>query len=84
MGYPHPRYLQPLITSSEFTEWLAYFQVEPHLPGYQLALNAFIGAGDRKNKFEEFFPGTLDKPNNEDGFTLLQEFYSAPKNDIQN
>ena len=29
LGYPHPRYLQPLLTSQDLTDWHAYSLLEP-------------------------------------------------------
>jgi hypothetical protein len=29
LGYPHPDYLRPYLTSKQFAEWIAYGKIEP-------------------------------------------------------
>ena len=70
LGYPHPDYLAPLLSSAQLTEWMAYFSVEPFGQARQdsasrliawILLNANRASGVEPFAIDDILPNLMDR-----------------------
>lgn len=79
LGEPHPDKLAEELTSQEFSEWIAFYRIEPFGPqvddlraGVIAATMANTGRAKNSKAYQpaDFFPSLRDEPDNSDRMTV--------------